>query len=307
MKQGVYPEMSEKEYRQAEGLNYSALGAFNQSQDHALMTVEPKSFFEFGNAFEMCLQDHAKGTSLFTDNFFVCDAPGTMPEKLAGIIQSGEDLTTHYVYTKKGDRNDRHKKLHTWLDCCSENPGKMPMSDFEFHVLTKMVQNLLKTEVEYIDGVDDQNEPLISSFQVEDLMKAADFQAPIFWEKDGIKKKALFDMVINTGMNTYIFDIKSSANMPGFMKMFRSKYWIQDIHYSEGAQHVFNDTKPMRFLTAFKEDPYLGQSFVCNHESRGIALLEYDKLCDQYNEWELNGKPTKGWKKQRSIKLYFGD
>jgi len=304
-KQGFYIDMTEQEYREAEGANYSHMAAFYESQDHALLPVTPKSYFEFGNGFELYLQDIAQGTSLFYDRFFVCDAPGSMPEKLPAMLKADQPLEDFFILTKSGERNKQNKKLHAWLDVCIKNPGKMPMSESEFKTLNTMATNMLKMDVEYTVGVDESNEPEIKEYNVGEIMKAASFQVPIFWTHDGIRKKALIDLMIATGESTYTFDIKSSANAPGFRKMFKNKYWIQDIHYTEGCQHVFENPKPMQFLAGFKEAPFIAQSFEIHPQSRDSAILKYAKLSYEFAEWVASGMWPKGWKGLEKVRLYL--
>lgn len=311
MKTGAYPEMTEEEYRASDGANYSHMAAFYESQDHALLPVTPKSYFEFGNAFELYLQDIAQGTSKFYERFFVCDAPGSMPEKLPMMLKADQPLEDFYVYNKPDkktgevSRNKTNKKLHAWLDCCVENPGLMPMSESEFKVLQIMVTNMLKMDVEYTVGIDEKNREEKVFHNVGKIMESASFQVPIFWTANGIRKKALIDLMIATKSSTYTYDIKSSANAQGFLKMFRNKYWLQDIHYSEGCSKVFTNPNPMTFLTAFKEAPFIAQSFECNAQSRDQALLKYDVLCTEYAEWVANGMPPKGWKRLERVRLYL--
>ena len=81
--QGTYLDTTDKEYRAWPAINYSALADFSESQDHALLVREPKSYFEEGTAFELLIEDMATGSKKFDERFFIADAPGQMPDDLA--------------------------------------------------------------------------------------------------------------------------------------------------------------------------------------------------------------------------------
>jgi len=288
---GIFPEMSVKEYRAADGLNYSLLADFKESQDHALKEREPKSYFEFGTAFELLVQDYATGTNHFKERFFLTTARGEMPSNIAEWVETGIDLSDKYNLNKDGSRSKTSKRLHAWLDDCVENPGLMPMSQDEFAKISIMLENFWKMEV--------------YGHNLRDLLAVADFQVPIFWEMHGIKKKGLLDVLILTDDKTYPFDIKTTANIPQFVTMYRKKYSIQDLHYTEGVQVVLGESEPMMFLASSKEDPFLAQPFGMDSESRGWAIEKYHELCHNCNDWIQAGKPAKGWKSFESIKIYY--
>ncbi len=143
LKDGTYLDTPISEYRKWPATSYSSLADFNESQDHALMEKPAKSYFEFGNAFELMIEDRAKGTKLFSERFFTCDAPGEMPSDLAAWIEKGEDLSTKYKLKKDGGLHGGSKRLHEWLDACQANPGKMPMGKDQLESLSKMVENFM--------------------------------------------------------------------------------------------------------------------------------------------------------------------
>lgn len=290
MKTGTYFDTSEKEYRKWDALNYSRLAAFAESQDHALLEIGPKSYFEMGKAFELLVEDRAKGTNKFGERFFVCDAEGDMPDGLAGWIENKDLLGAMYKLKKDGTRNDRSKRLHSWLDACRDHPGAMPKGKDEMDKLNIMVNNFMKLEV--------YGHPL------EELLRVAEFQVPLHWTVNGIKKKALVDVLLETKSSTYVFDMKSAANMHQFKKMLRGKYWIQSVH-SEGVAEVCKDPMPFVFLVSSKQEPYLAQSFGLEIESRWYAEAEYMELCKRFVEWEAAGCPPRGWKEYEEVKVYF--
>ncbi len=278
--------MTEEEYRAAEGVNYSALAQFNQSPDHALMPFKPKSYFEIGKMFETMLQDTCKGTDVFSNKYFRCNQTAPMPENLIHLIETKADLKNEYEYKKGGGRNNIYKTKHAYLDECLENPGAMPVSRTVYDMLITMMENMLKMEV--------------MDVTVYDVLSNAQWQVPIFWEKDGIKKKALFDNVLKLDNINYLFDIKTSANEYEFSRMSQNKYWIQRDHYTEGALHEFGgEVHCFTFLVAYKEAPFLCEPV----NLEGDRLFEYDELCTNYVEWVAEGRQPKGYLPERKIYL----
>jgi len=291
MKKGTYLDTDEKTYRAWPGINYSSLSRFSESQDHCLMPWPAKSYYEEGTAFELLIEDRAKGTAKFAERFFLADAPGAMPDGLAGWIDEGKDLGNLYTYTQKGELHGGKKRLHAWLDACRDHPGMMPMGKDQMVMLNKMVDNFMLMEL--------YGHPLSK------ILAIADFQVPIIWEASGIKKKALVDVLIQTKDKTYAFDIKTAADIYRFKSMLRNKYWIQDVHYSEGVAMVCNNPMPFMFLVSSKAEPFLAQPFGVDPDSREYAKQEYAELCNRFVEWDESGRPAKGWKGYEEIRIYF--
>jgi len=295
VKPGVYYDMPEAEYRALPRLNYSLLADFNQSQDHALQVRQNQSYFEFGKAFELVIQDISKDTRLFYDRFFVSQIRGEMPKGVAEWIESEADLSNKYNLNKDGSRSKVSARLHEWLDACIDNPGKMPMSQIEYDQLCIMAWNFLDMHI--------YGHPLY------EILPVAEFQVPIVWEINGIAKKALVDVLIETDLKTYTFDIKTSVSLSNhftnFKKMLRSRYWIQDIHYSEGIKATCKNPMPFMFLVSSKSEPFLAQPFGLDPDSRIDAEQAYSSLCYDFAEWDKSGRPPKGWKEYEEIKLYF--
>lgn len=279
--------MNEQEYRKEPGLNYSSLAQFAISQDHALMATEPKSHFEHGKMFEMLLQDVCKDTSLFNDKYFKCGVSGSMPDDLISKIESGYDLKEDIVYTQKGDRNKTYKTKHAYIDACLENSGKYPVGVSDIEMITKMAINTQKAE---IDGVN-----------ICDMLKESEWQVPIFWSSNGIKKKALVDALYSVDGVNIGFDIKTAANMSQFYGMARKKYYIQDVHYSEGIKSEKGSCDAFYFVVAYKEKPYLCVPYQMSYEND--THIYYDELCNQYVEWVKAGKPSKGYLDVRTINI----
>jgi hypothetical protein len=293
-------EITEEEYRKYPGLNFSSLASFynkgTYSPDHALMSIDFKSYFEFGKMFEALLQDTATGTKTFDERFFQSTVDGNMPDKMIQWIDEKHDLTSYYVYTKKGDLSGTYKTRHAFLDEALENPGKIPVStgDWEMlHTLTDRMMNM-----KYSDAL------------VGDLLANAEFQVPIAWESsiDGLRKKALLDCIVQIGDEFYPFDIKTTAAFKQFGYMLSDKYWVQEIHYTEGVNEVFGTCMTMPFLVASKEAPYLCQPWECDYgdiDKKTIAHEEYHNLCQAYIDWLSDGRNPIGWLPLTKKPIFF--
>ena len=304
LKQGTYLDMPEKEYRALPAINYSSLADFKESQDHALMERVPKSYFEEGTAFELLIEDKAKGSDKFGARFFIANAPGTMPDDLAGWIESGEDLESKYVWCKPDKKtgevrfNKTYDRRHMWLDECRANPGKMPVGKDRKEMLDKMVDNFLLMQPFADAGTEN---PLA------EILPIANFQVPIIWYVGKMRKKALVDCMIETKKTIYAFDIKTAADIERFEWMLKNKYWIQEAHYSAGLGQIFPDKNIVwRFLVASKAAPYISQPFCVDPFSMSDnGTQAYFDLCTRYFAWVEDGKPPRGWKDLKSVTVYF--
>ncbi len=297
LKEGTYLDTDVKTYRQWPATNYSSLADFNESQDHALMEKPAKSYYEFGTAFELMIEDKAKGTKKFSERFFTCDAPGEMPSDLAGWIEKGEDLNTKYRLKQDGGRNKKSERLHEWLDACQANKGMIPMGKDQLESLSKMVENFMLMQPFADIG---------NASTMAEILPVAHFQVSIIWYVGKNRRKALIDILIETNTTIYVFDTKTSADMKRFQWMLKDRYWIQEVHYSSGLGRIFTGKEIVwRFLVASKAPPHISQPFCIDKYSRDATWDQYLELCEKYQEWVDAGRPPKGWKETESIKIYF--
>lgn len=289
--------MTYAEYEKLEGLSSSLLARFYESQDHALMTPEPSPPLELGKCFEKILEDRVTGSNLFSEKYFECDIQGSMPKDLPGWIFDGDDLNEKFRLKKDGERNAQSKTLHMYLDACLEHPSKIPVGKKDSDMLGRAVNNLLKMKIKSIS----------KKYTLEEILKLADFQVCFQWSKDGIKKKALADAIIVDDDWVLIFDFKLYASFSNFRKALKRKQFIQSIHYCEGCQTIHGPTKPMWFLVASKEEPYLAKPFQVDRESELLAEDAYWKLCRNFVVWDEAGRPPRGWLDTEYVKLYFNN
>jgi len=298
LKAGTYIDTPEKEYRAWPAINYSSLSKFNQSQDHALMAWTSKSYFEEGSAFELLVEDRAKGTAKFAERFFLADAPGAMPEDLAGWIERGEDLKTQYNLKDNGERNMRSKKLHAWLDACRDNPGMMPMGKDQVNMLNKMVDNFMICQPFADVGTVDT---------LADILPHCNFQVPIFWYTGKMRNKALLDCMLMTSDKIYVFDIKTVADLSRYQYALKDYGWIQEAHYTAGMKRIFPGKEIVwRFLVSSKAEPWLTRPFQVDPDSMKSGGTEaYYFLCKRYQAWIDEGRPPKGWKNLEKVRIFF--
>jgi hypothetical protein len=288
-----------EEYRAAPGLNFSSLASYYNagvhSPDHALMTVDFKSYFEYGRQFESMLQDAVTGSTTFSDRFYFTELENKMPDELIEWIDTGIDLTTKYEYTKKGDLSLTYKGRHAYLDEALKNPGKIPVSKPDGEMLKRHTENMLK--MKYLDT------------PVGDILANAKWQVPVYWtdEVTGLKCKALVDVLVDLGGEFLPVDIKTAAGFKKFSYMLRDKYFIQDLHYIEGVNATIGSAMPMVFFVASKESPYLCQPWQVDYgdvDWRIKAIEQYRELCQEYQEWRNQGRPPKGWLPLGMAKFY---
>lgn len=283
--------INDDEYRALPGINSTMLQAFSESPDHVLLERRAKQVFTVGTAFEDLVWWKVYGDrAKFDARFFVADL-GTPPDKIIQAIESGIDLSSLEVLTSKGERNGRNATLHAWIDACREFPGRKPLSLDEFNTLGRMAENLIGMDLDGPAG---------------DIIAACKWQVPITWERRGIKKKALIDLVLHVGDETFVYDLKAYASLSMFRQTLKSKAWIQSLHYTEGASAVWGGTvHPMVFLVAEKAEPYLAQPFRVHPESMDAAEMRYLSLCDDMAAWIAEGKPARGYKYLDEVRLYF--
>jgi len=294
---------TEEEYRKYPALSSSKLAQYYHdgiySPDHALMKLEFKSYFEFGNMFETLLQDTVKGTHDFDDRFFISGVSGAIPDKLIQWIDTKEDLESHIKLNKDGSRSKTAKTMHSFIDSCLDNPGMIPVSVEDYDLLMMLVERMCEMSYPCTDT------------KIGDLLSKAEWQVGIKWNDDitGLKKKALIDCIIDLGGVFLLIDIKTAADEKRFGYRLSDHYFIQDLHYTEGVEQIIgplaHEMMQMLFLVAFKAKPYVCQPWTVEYgdmDWKIKALQEYEELCRSYAKWDGN---PRGWLPMKSKKLYL--
>jgi len=120
MEEKKYSQITEKEYRKHPALNFSSLASYYNngvySPDHALVKIKYKSYFEYGIQMETMIQDAVSGSKEFEKRFYFTELINKMPDDLIKWIDSGDDLTEYYEYTKAGKLSGTYKGRHAYLD-----------------------------------------------------------------------------------------------------------------------------------------------------------------------------------------------
>ena len=296
----------ESEYRKFHALNSSLLGAYIDSQDKALIKLKPQTYFEDGKGFERLIEDFVTGSQTFEDRFFLIDTPTEVPKNLAEILEKGDDLRGYYKYKIDGDLNNTHKALHEFLEYCEDNPGLFPIRKAFFDQILIAMENLFLMKIEL--GDDKGNIAWEGTF--EKLMELdPKFQYPIYWERDGIPKKALLDIrVVIPDYRPIIvdLDLKFMADLDRFEKMFRSKYQWQSLHYTEGLRfdsaEINGDVWPgIVFAVGTKTKPFLSRCYYGYPAEEEKANALYLQHCVDCWDWVKTGKPVKGFKDTKRL------
>lgn len=279
--------MTNRKYREHPGINYSSLADWHQNR--CLPTARAmKPEYVFGHAFEALIQDIARGTTAYNDGYFSADPAKSIPEEIYQALEDGADLDALYVRTKSGAVNGQYKARHGWIDACLANPGKVPLTVEDDAAIRKMAENFMAMEV---DGVG----------RVSDILPHCQFQEPIFWSD----KKCLCDCLISTSDGAaYLFDIKTAASIGHFVSMLKSRYWIQDLHYSEGVNAEIGECERMIFLVATKSEPFVCQSFGIHPDSRLNLHRKYLNLVNDFRDWKESGAVPVGFKPFEDVYVY---
>lgn len=289
-----------KTYRKRKALNYTSLSDFNKSADHLLKREADgrKDSWDFviGHAAEALLHATITGDKKhFTDTFFESDAPNKgINEKLFKCLCDGGDPAKLEQINKDGNRSKTLEKMHLMMDECIERPNRMPIPKADMRMMRKMVENLLAIRIESDFG----------RLPVSFFLERAEWQKEIFWEKDGILKKALPDYLFDAGDFYLLLDVKTAASFARFVTFLRSSYWIQGQHYKEGVESKGKKCREIRFLVMTKEAPQLAQ--ICQADMTG-AKQAYQRLVKRFRGWRAAGSPKKGYLPAKKFKLYINE
>lgn len=156
--------------------------------------------------------------------------------------------------------------------------------------------------------------PVIDSLIVSDFLEHAEFDVPVIWkDAEGNEYKALFDIVSTLQTDDYkdisvVLDLKYYADQAAFYRMFNSKLWVQERHYSEALKHycVEKFSSPyycMPFLVGYKNCG-LTQVNMIDDQSIELADEKYQTLVYKYLAWLKEGKKETGHLPTRHLKVY---
>ncbi len=301
------------EYFSAPGLNSTLLGAFANDPLYAVQKSAPKSYFESGKAFERTFEDRIMKTNRFGERFFICEDI-KIPDSFIDVYKSKEPLESHFKYTKKGEFNKTKASTHEVIFQCLLDRDhfsgikRYPIPLSEYQSMELCVDRLLNMSIELFEG---------EEFLLRDLIDENTlFQYPAYWISGGIKKKALYDMVVffeRHGRGWCLpIDLKYMANLKSMNSFFRNtkdKYTLQSMHYAEGLEYIeelegFIKYPQMPFCVATRQDPYFVQPFIMDEQSIEYAYDDYYAVCSECEKWIQDGKKTTGIKKTKHQKIW---
>lgn len=286
--------MTEQDYRKHPALNYSLLADFNISPATALIPKEEKWYFIVGKAFERLLQDYTTGSDTFAAAFIYNEAlPDTIPANIIDII-CGMAGYGDLRFKKNGELYSGQEDVNAWIDAFVLSGGYVPVNKKTMADLEKMVSSICDCE--------------FKGQKLFDLFAAAEWQVPHIWtDRNGIKKKCLFDCVVKCNWydeeTAFAIDVKSAASLANFKSFARSRYWIQDRHYIEGLQNRHRVIFPfLVFAVCSTSEPFVSQCFTIRENEK--ADDKYHQICADCNEWVKAGKPVITWKEEEEISVW---
>lgn len=301
------------EYIKAPGLNSSLLGAFADDPIVANSPGEPKTFYQQGKAFERLLQDKATGSDLFGEKFFICEDI-KIPESFAEVFKSSKPLTDQFTFTQKGEFHKGKQSLHDVIFRCLTDElyfsGKRryPVPISEYSQMELAIGRMLKMEIGLFAN---------EFYVLGDLIDGNTlWQFPIYWVANGLKKKALCDIIVlfeRRGQGWVLpLDIKfmqSLSSMNMFFRRTNDKYSLQSMHYSEAVNYVeefeeFYKYPQMPFIVAQKSEPFYVQPFLMDDSSVEYAYSDYCITCERCQKWIDDGRPATGIKPTKRVKIW---
>jgi hypothetical protein len=293
--------------------------------------------FEFGNALEALCEDVAKPGShdiglvptRFLERFFVSEIKSlsfgeskgkrSKAEEIAWMIQAGKPLP-EIKLRQDGSPNKTHAKTNDLIRECADHPGKIPMTQKDFGTLKGLAEKICEMPIPdrwwQVKTTASNNNPTFMSGKIGDFFRDCEWQRPIYWESDGIRKKALPDCLFAYKGTGAMIDIKYSATLPNWLRRLKSNYWIQDLHYREGVESLGLEPIPMLFVVGAagdKSTPPMATCVTvangeCTRKNRcfctGCRMDEYKKLSVKYDKWEKDGRAASGFLPARKEKVW---
>lgn len=313
---GKIIKMSEGTYHARSELNASLLADFADIEDKALLPRQEKQCFDIGHQFEDFVFQEASNKPWFDSKYSVTELDSEEPEKSFNIAKSGVDLEkylaeNHETYFTKASKytklNKTNANTYNWIQEHIKSGGHHLISKFNFEMIKKMASNFLdKMKIDlFEDG---------SEYTVRELLEHAEFQKKIFWGD----KKAMLDVLLIWDGTLFILDIKTAAEGQ-FYNMFKNKYGpIQCRHYTEAGESLIGQYGIERvhhklwFLAGIKaaeskpleHSSCIAESYSVHDDDIEEATEKYHNIVDRFYQWDKAGRPKKGWRKHRQIRLY---
>lgn len=254
--------------------------------------------FELGNALECLCYDLTHDSRTFFDKFFISDHDNEPPDDIGRVIvnnpaEKHAELFEKLVVWNKPDKsgkvekNKTYSKRHAYIEECLANPGRMPISQTDYKILKELADKMAALPLP--DWYRFRNA------KVGDVWGLCEWQYPVYWESGGIGKKALCDnLFFDESGYAILMDIKYSASLSNFLKMMRTKYWIQAEHYREGVSTI-PDTNALPMLFVVGVGPEKGKppmATIRQVDERDFEKCreEYHRVSLAYHAWEQSGR-----------------
>lgn len=272
-----YSEYSDKEYHSClEFVGSSELKkiARGKSTDYLGETTKDKIEFKIGTAFHLMVEDYAKGTKKFEEEFYITDLK--RPIKILEMM-SGEE------------EGKRSKDI---LNELKDNNHKFPLTREENRTISSMLNNF--------------NSINFRGLKITDCITNSVFEKAFFWENE-FKKKCKPDFFFFIDDEIFLFDIKTYRDdIEMFPYDFKKlAYYIQAAQYREGVQSHYPDYKvrPMSFAVSSKKSPYISGVYTLDQDEETILRIEqeYRITCERYKEWLNMGKERTGTIKEKQL------
>lgn len=287
--------MNSNEYYQHQAINSGSLATFYTWDRNIREEPEDKYEFWLGKCFEGVIRGrYDKGYVL--PFYPVKD----LNKRIIKAIIDGSNLDELVRYKKDGEIYKEDQDIEEQIKII-KGEERSPIDSEDFALIESTVKNLLTI-------------PVIDDLIVSDFLEHAEFDLPVIWkDEEGNECKALFDIVSTLQTNdgndiSVVLDLKYYANQYGFTKMFSSKLWVQERHYTEALKHYCEEkwTTPyyrMPFLVGLK-DSGLTQVFMIDDESVDRATVKYLDLKQRYALWLMDDKKETGHLPTRYLKVY---
>ena len=273
-------------------ISYSSLAKFQTWGRNNPKKTEPSYAMECGKCFESMI---AEGWDCVTTHY---DA-GSPPQRWIDALLGGDP--TFPRYKKDGEIYAADIELESSVKRFIKEKDKFPIKSEDWEMCKGLAEKMLTLEV--------------MDLKVQDYLETAEFDVPYVWVNNGIRKKCIFDIVCTAedydGNKLIVaFDLKTSASQGQFAQMWRSRYWIQAMHYAEGAEFYAKEMGAVEipmliFLVAYK-DTGLVQEATIDHKSAESATNKYMDLCQDFSEWMKGGKVDTGVLPKRLMKVWNG-
>jgi len=205
-----------------------------------------------------------------------------------------------FAFAPKIDRRTKAGKAE-YAAFLKESEGKVVIAEEDAEVCRKLADSaMLVRPFEGIDTIRARDQLLT----VSDLMPHLSSQLPIYWEHEGIKKKALADAFAYLGGLNIILDWKWTGNLNTFLSGLRYNKWLQAEHYSEGASVRYDDQTLFVYIVCEAKPPYVARAVTLDPGTAGLRRAEYLDICEEYARWNRKGRKPTGYGEPKTVKIW---